>query len=62
LFYRHKGERACGRRGLKASREELCSPFVAVEGWLQKWGQAIGVPARQVTPLKMEGGVMQFSR
>jgi len=38
----------------EASRKALKSPFVVVEGRLQKRGQAISVLARKVIPLRME--------
>jgi error-prone DNA polymerase len=39
----------------EASRPALKSPFVVVEGRLQKRGQAISVVARKVIPLEVEG-------
>jgi len=38
----------------EASRKALKSPFVVVEGRLQKRGQAISVLARRVVPLEVE--------
>jgi len=38
----------------EASRKALKSPFVVVEGRLQKRGQAISVLARRVIPLEVE--------
>jgi len=38
----------------EASRRALGSPFVVVEGWLQRRGQAIDVVAHRVLPLRME--------
>jgi error-prone DNA polymerase len=37
----------------EASRKALQSPFVVVEGWLQRRGQAISVVARRVVPLEV---------
>jgi error-prone DNA polymerase len=39
----------------EASRPALKSPFVVVEGRLQRRGQAISVVARKVMPLEVEG-------
>ena len=38
----------------EASRKALKSPFVVVEGQLQKRGQATSIMARKVIPLEME--------
>ena len=40
----------------EASRKALKSPFVVVEGQLQRKGQAISVLARKVIPLQVEMG------
>jgi hypothetical protein len=42
-------------RVYEASRQALKSPFVVVDGRLQRRGQAISVLARKVMPLEVEG-------